>query len=248
MEAYTDFAYVYDKMMKDIPYDEWADYTMSLLAGNEIKAGASITELGCGTGSFTMEMCKLGYRMTGIDISTDMLSVARDKFENSSYRNIVLSQQDMTDFALPQKADAFVCVCDSLNYLIEEGSLEKMFQCILANMKKSGVAIIDMKTRYFYENVLAYNTLAENFDDCSYIWDNYYHEEEHINEYILTVFAKEDKLYRKFEENHFQRAYTINEVLNAAKEAGFATTKVYDAFTMNKPDKISERVYFVFGR
>lgn len=248
MEAYTDFAYVYDVMMKDIPYDEWAAYVKEILIRNKIKPGAHIAELGCGTGSFTMELSKLGYRMTGIDLSSDMLSVAASKFKDSEYADVVFSEQDMADFSLPEKADAIVSVCDSVNYLTEDGNLDSMFDCVSKNLKSNGVFIMDLKTEYFYENVLAYNTMAENFENCSYIWDNYYHEEEKINEYLLTVFVKEGKLYRKFVENHFQRAYDMDDIMNAARRNGFTGIKAYDAFTFDKPGKCSERIYFEFRR
>lgn len=181
MEAYTDFAYVYDVMMGGIPYDEWAEYAGKLLEQNDIKPGARVAELGCGTGSFTMEMCRRGYKMTGIDLSSDMLSVAASKFENTDYSDVVFSEQDMTDFSLPDKADALISVCDSVNYIMEEDGMDKLFACAGKNLKSNGVFIMDLKTRYFYENVLAYNTMAENFENCSYIWDNYYHEEEKVN-------------------------------------------------------------------
>lgn len=248
MEAYTDFAYVYDTMMGDIPYDEWAAYMKELLADEDIKPGARVVELGCGTGSFTMEMCKSGFRMTGIDISTDMLSVASSKFEKSEYKDVVFSEQNMTDFELPEKVDALISVCDAVNYLMEEGDLDKLFANTEKYLKSNGVFIVDLKTKHFYENVLAYNTMAANFDDCSYIWDNYYHEEDRVNEYLLTVFVREGKVYRKFVETHFQKAYEMDEVINAARRNGFTNISVYDAFTKEKPGKRSERLYFVFRR
>ena len=108
---------------------------------------------------------------------------------------------------------------------------------------------MDLKTRYFYENVLAYNTMAENFPTCSYIWDNYYHENDRVNEYLLTLFVQEGKHhYRKYIETHFQKAYEVDEVIEVARKSGFTNISVYDAFTMDKPDKGSERVYFVFRR
>lgn len=248
MGMYTDFAYVYDVMMSGIPYDEWAEYVKELLEKNDIMPGARLAELGCGTGTFAMEMCKGGYKMTGIDLSSDMLSVATSKFEDTEYADTVFSEQDMTDFSLPEKVDACISICDSVNYIMEEDGMDKLFECVAKNLKSNGVFIMDLKTRYFYENVLAYNTMAENFENCSYIWDNYYHEEERVNEYLLTGFVREGKLYRKFVENHFQKAYEVEEVMNAARRCGFTGIKVYDAFTWENPGKRSERVYFVFRR
>lgn len=248
MDAYTGFAYVYDEMMADIPYDEWAQYTKKLLEYDDIKPGAHLAELGCGTGSFTMEMCKLGYKMTGIDISTDMLSVAKNKFEDGEYSDTVFSEQSMADFELPEKADACVSICDSVNYLMEDKDIEGLFKSVDKNLKSNGIFIMDLKTRYFYESVLAYNTMAANFENCSYIWDNYYHDDESVNEYLLTIFTKEGDKYRKFEETHFQKAYDLDKIENIARKFGFTNIKIYDAFTMDKPVKCSERVYFVFRR
>lgn len=248
MEAYTSFANVYDVMMKDIPYEEWAEYVKSLLELNGVKPGAHVVELGCGTGSFTMEMCKQGYKMGGVDLSGDMLSVAVDKFRESEYDDVIFSEQDMQELELPEKVDALVSVCDSVNYIIEDGGLDKVFKQAEKNLKSNGCFIFDLKTRYFYENVLAYNTLAANFDNCSYIWDNYYHEEERINEYLLTLFIQDNKFFRKFVENHFQKAYEIEEVMECARRNQFTNIKVYDAFTMDAPSKCSERLYFVLRR
>lgn len=248
MEAYTDFAYVYDVMMGSIPYDEWADYVKELLEKEHIKAGAQVVELGCGTGAFTLEMCKRNYRMTGIDLSPDMLSVAKAKFEDTEYSDVVFSEQNMTEFEIPEKVDAVVSVCDAVNYVLEEDGLDNIFKCVEKSLKANGIFIMDLKTRYFYENVLAYNTMAENFENCSYIWDNYYHEEERVNEYLLTVFVQEGNLYRKFVENHFQKAYEVEEVVNAARRNGFTNIKIYDAFSTDKPGKGSERVYLIFRR
>lgn len=249
MEAYTNFAYVYDIMMGSVPYDEWAQYVKMLLEKDDIRPGSRLVELGCGTGAFTLELCKLGYKMTGIDLSSDMLSVAKDKFEKTDYADTVFSEQDMQEFALPEKVDALVCVCDSINYVMDVKGLEKVFRCAEQSLKSNGVFVMDLKTKYFYENVLAYNTMAENFPTCSYIWDNYYHENDRVNEYLLTLFVQEGKHhYRKYIETHFQKAYEVDEVIEAARKSGFTNISIYDAFTTDKPDKGSERVYFVFRR
>lgn len=248
METYTNFAYVYDIMMGAVPYDEWAEYVKMLLEKEDIRSGSRIVELGCGTGAFTLQMCNLGYKMTGIDLSPDMLSVARDKFEKTDFADTVFSEQDMQEFTLPEKVDALVCVCDSINYIMDKEGLEKVFRCAEQSLKSNGVFIVDLKTKHFYENVLAYNTMAENFPTCSYIWDNYYHEEERVNEYMLTLFVQDGKFFRRFIENHFQKAYETDEMIQAARRSGFTNISVYDAFTTDKPDKNSERVYFVFRR
>lgn len=256
MDAYTGFAYVYDSFMADIPYDDWAEYTQALLSEYEINSDCkAILELGCGTGEIAQRMARKGFSMIGIDCSTDMLSVATDKMYESQLQ-IMYSNQDMREFALPHKVSAIISICDSMNYITQSQDLKKVFECVVKYLDKSGVFIFDMKTKYFYREILGSKTFADNRENCSYIWENYYDEENCINEYDLTIFNKEvfdkeasDKedegLYRKYEEYHKQKAYDIEEVKNIAEEAGLEVLQVYEACTHELPTDQSERVYFV---
>ena len=74
---------------------------------------------------------------------------------------------------------------------------------------------------------------------------NYYDEKERINEYDLTLFIREGELYRKFEETHFQRCYSLDEVKAAAEAAGMEFVTAYDAFTKDPVKEDSERIYVI---
>ena len=89
---------------------------------------------------------------------------------------------------------------------------------------------------------------AENREECSFIWDNYYYEDEKINEYDLSLFIETDKdsgLYRKYEETHYQRAYTLEEMKELIRKSGLEFVTAYDAFSKNAPMDTSERIYVI---
>ena len=113
---------------------------------------------------------------------------------------------------------------------------------LLQDMDPSGIFIFDMNTEYKYTHLLADGTFAENREESSFIWENFYDEEERINEYDLTLFIKEGELFRKFEETHYQRCYSLDEVKEAAKEAGMDFVAAYDAFTRESVKDDSERI------
>ena len=102
---------------------------------------------------------------------------------------------------------------------------------------------------YKYREILGENTIAENREDASFIWDNFYDEEGQINEYDLALFIPEEiqgeTLYRKYEEVHYQRAYSLETVKNLLEQAGMEFVTVYDAFTHDAPQEYSERVYII---
>ena len=248
MEAYTGFAYVYDEYMDNIPYDEWSEYLIELLKENGIEKGQCIAELGCGTGTVTRILDSNGYDCIGIDLSEDMLAIASEKTYDND-QEIIYTHQDMRDFALPYTVDAMVSIGDSMNYITTADDLKSVFECVYNGLEEGGVFIFDLKTIHFFRDILAENTYAENREDSAFIWDNYYDEKERNNEYELAVFVKnEDGTFDRFEEQHYQHGFTIDEVTGAVNKAGLTVKNVYNAFTKDMPDDKSERLYFVIEK
>ena len=244
MDAYTSFASVYDMFMDNIPYGEWCAYLTSLLKEYGVEDGI-LLDLGCGTGSLTELLAQEGYDMIGVDFSEDMLQIAMEKREESGLPILYLLQ-DMREFELYGTVKAAVSICDSMNYILEKEDLVQVFKLVNNYLDPSGIFIFDMNTEYKYAHLLADGTFAENREESSFIWENFYDEDERINEYDLTLFIKEGELFRKFEETHYQRCYSLDEVKEAAKEAGMEFVAAYDAFTRKQVKDDSERVYLVF--
>lgn len=245
MEAYTGFAYVYDEYMDNIPYEEWEQYLYELLKENNIAVNSSLADLGCGTGTVTRMLDKEGYDILGIDLSEDMLSIASEK-TYASGQQIVYSCQDMRDFEIPYKVDAFVSIGDSMNYITTNEDLYEVFKCVKNGLEAGGVFIFDLKTIHFFRDILADNTYAENREASAFIWDNYYDAESSNNEYELAVFVRNDEgSFDRFEEQHYQHGFTQKEVEEAVNKAGLRIRRVYDAFTHNEPDEESERLYYI---
>lgn len=245
MEAYSGFAQVYDLFMDNVPYEEWCRYLTGLLREWGVKDGL-VLELGCGTGSMTERLASEGYDMIGVDNSEEMLELAMEK-KDASQQDILYLLQDMRSFELYGTVKAVVSVCDSMNYILEKEDLEQVFRLVNNYLDPGGIFIFDMNTEYKYHQ-MGDSTIAENREDGSFIWDNYYDEEERINEYDLAVFVKEGNqgLYRKYEETHYQRAYSMKEMVAAGEAAGMEFLAAYNGFTKEPPREDSERICMIF--
>ena len=247
MEAYSGFAKVYDLFMDNIPYEEWTEYVKELLAEEGIKDGI-LLDLGCGTGSVTELLAKSGFDMIGIDNSEEMLDIAMEKRYESGL-DILYLLQDMREFELYGTVKGVVSICDSMNYILDDEDLLDVFKLVHNYLDNDGIFVFDMNTMYKYQEILADNTFAEDREESSFIWGNYYDEEDEINQYDLTLFVKEeDGRYRKYEETHLQRAYEQQCVEELIKESGLELLHVYDAFTRELPAEDSQRIYFVCRR
>lgn len=253
MEAYTGFAQVYDTFMDNIPYKQWAVYLTALLEEYGVKDGL-VLELGCGTGSMTRLLAGRGYDMIAVDNSEEMLMIAREKSMEDP-GGILYLLQDMRSFELYGTVRAVVSICDSMNYITQPEDLCQVFKLVNNYLDPGGIFIFDMNTLYKYREVLGERTIAENREDCSFIWDNYYDEETRINEYELSIFIKDvsdedaedfgGEPFIRFREEHLQRAYTLDEVKALILEAGMEFVAAYDAFTKEPVQDDSERMYII---
>ena len=277
MEAYTDFAVVYDTFMDNTPYEDWAAHIDRLLKkyglaqkeesgwqeGEEvpeeerIRAAALaaernvVVDLGCGTGALTELLADMGYDMNGIDNSEEMLQIARGKKEKSG-NEILYLLQDMRELELYGTVGAVVSVCDSLNYLLEEEDIIQVFRLVNNYLYPGGVFLFDFNTVYKYETVIGDSTIAENREDCSFIWENYYDAGSRMNEYDLTVFVKEDAMdgkggdrFRRFTETHYQKGYTLQQMRRMVENAGLQFVAAMDADSHEEVKEESERIYIV---
>ena len=233
MESYGRFAGVYDVFMDNVNYREWADYIIETLAQDGIRDGL-VLELGCGTGSMTELLAEKGYDMIGVDNSEDMLEIAMEKRIESGH-DILYLLQNMQEFELYGTVRAIVSVCDCVNYVTDKNELQEVF-CLVNNyLDPQGIFIFDFNTEYKYREILGNQV----------IWENYYNHTSMINEYELTLFVREDEeeaLYRKYQESHFQKAYTLREIRGLIEKAGLRFVAAYDAYTKKAPMHTSERI------
>ncbi len=257
MEAYQDFAYVYDELMDATPYEEWCEF----LAGLIEKYGVSkpernarevldsernlVLDLGCGTGTLTELLYQKGYDMIGVDSSDAMLNIAMEKRAESG-SEILYLLQDMRELELYSTVGTVISVCDSVNYILQEEELLGVFSLVNNYLYPGGIFIFDFNTDYKYREVIGDTTIAENREDCSFIWENYYDPEEGLNEYNLTIFLQEeDDIFRRVTETHYQRVYTVEQMCRLVEQAGMELVELLDADTRNAVTDRSERVYIV---
>lgn len=241
-DGYFAIAGAYDSINSEIDYSAWADFFEKCFEKYSEKKPEIVLDLACGTGRMTAEMSKRGYDMIGVDGSIDMLSEAYSK----DTQGILYLCQDMREFELYGTVAAVVSICDCMNYITEQEDLVTVFKLVNNYLDPEGIFIFDLNTEYKYETVMGDCTIAEDREDSSFIWENQYEKDEKINIYDVSIFVKEtEDLYRKYHETHYQRAYTLDEVQQALKEAGMEFVAAYDAFTKEPPKANSERIYVV---
>ncbi len=225
-EPYTCLSQVYDVLMKNIPYKRW----LAFIESKWEKAKPSLVlDLACGTGTLSVMLAKKGYEVIGCDLSAEMLAVANEKAKKNN-TDILFLQQDIRSFELYGTVDAIICACDSLNYILEEDELLKIFQLVKNYLNPGGLFIFDMKTKYTYERLMSSNSFGYTKQNMACVWENQYDPDSRINDYRVNIFLKHGKLYGRYEEIHHQRAYDTDEVLSLLSKAGLSLMELSDDY------------------
>ena len=121
---YSNFALGYHSIMKNTTQTDFYRYYTDIFKKFDIKPEL-ILDLGCGTGDITHLFAKDGYDMIGVDISFDMLNIAK---KENSHEKILYLNQDMREFELYGTVDVIYSSLDCLNYITDKRDLKKVFK------------------------------------------------------------------------------------------------------------------------
>ena len=240
MSSYTYLAGVYDKLTFNVSYTKRADYFDRIIRkfSNNAK---TLLDIGCGTGKMCEEMAKRGYKVTGADLSVDMLSIA----QQSGSGDVFYICQDMRETKLINPVDVVISTLDAINHLIEVEDVKACFKSAYENICDGGLFVFDMNTVYKHANVMGNNSFVYDMDDVYCVWNSFYEADSHKNEIVIDIFEKRGNAYYRSGESFFERAYPMEQVVELLSDTGFTVLSVYNGDSEDEPKPDGERYVYI---
>lgn len=242
MAAYEALAGIYDALMDDVDYDAWAEYYLRLVrrGGGEIR---HICDCACGTGAMSVRFAERGYRVTGVDLSAPMLARAQEKARRQGVQAMFV-RQDICELSLPRPADALVCACDGVNYLLDDARLNAFFASARNALKPGGALAFDISSAWKLEHVLGNAFFGEERDDVAYLWSNRWDAQARTVAMDITFFLRErEDLYRRCAELHVQKAHDPEHLARLLEANGFRDVEIYGDRTFEAPGPRETRIH-----
>lgn len=241
---YQAFASLYDSLMADAPYEKWIEFVERRLQLENLK-GLSILDIGCGTGELLVLLQQSGAKVAGVDLSAEMLSLAKEKCERAGF-SPPLFQQSMTNLEGLEEQDVVTIFCDSLNYLETEEDIQSTFKSVHQQLKAEGILLFDVHSISKVNKGFINQTFADDVENMAYIWTSFQGEYPNSVEHELTFFIKHEEtgLFERSFELHKQRTFSIDQYKGWLREAGFDKVSIYADFTNEGPSEESERIFF----
>ncbi len=241
---YNDFADIYDELMDDYDYDAWSEHYLALVAGTLGKLPERMAECACGTGRLTVRFGRAGVNVVGVDLSQAMLRRAEEKARKWG----VMAQfvrQDMKKLTLPRRVGAVLATCDGVNYLTGEHDVRAFFGAAYKALLPGGVLCFDLSSRHKLEDVMGDSFFGEERDGLAVLWQNRFARDTHIITMDVTFFVREeDGRYRRFREQHRQRAHSEQEIVSWLSDAGFTKIETFGQMRTDAPQPEDTRIHF----
>lgn len=231
MNEYKGFSYYFDQIMEYIDYNEWLNFTME-----NIKPGARILDLACGSGLLAALLNIEGYETDGLDLSAEMLSIANDRFKGN-HINTSLYQMDMSSFTLPKSYDVVTCYFDSVNHLPTLNMVKGMMRSVYDVLNEDGLFLFDIFSYSKYKDMDNTN-IEEEFEDFSYKWKINL-EKPNILTHDIEIFGDEN-----IHEIYNEYYYSLDDIID--KEL-FEVVKIVGDFNDDLADE-DERILVVLKK
>lgn len=243
---YNDFAEVYDRL-QDADYEKFVDYYEEIFQRYG-KKPELVLDLACGTGNITIPMSKRGYDMIGIDLSCEMLNIAREKAFDEE-QSILFLNQDMSEFELYGTVDAIVCALDGINYITDKEMLQKVFMLVANYLNPGGIMVFDINSEYKLSRILGNNTFVNEEQGIYYVWRNNYSPDTKICEFELNFFEEQENgEYLRFDEFQEERAYSPKEIENIVQNAKLNLEGFFRPFSFENSKETDERIFVVITK
>lgn len=243
---YSEMAKFYDSLNSGLDYKAWADFAVKAIEKYSKTDVSLILDAACGTGSMTLELARRGYDMTGVDLSPEMLTVARQRAAEEDL-DILLLCQDLGEIELYGTVDCVTCCLDSVNHILAPESLERFFELLhTCYLSHGGLLIFDINTPYKFENIYGTNDFILEEEGMLCAWQNFYDRDEGVCHFYLSLFSEdEDGRYSRTDMEQCERVYTKEEICDMLSRHGFETVGIFSDYDFSSPSEEDERLYFV---
>lgn len=246
MTPYSVLAAYYDELMADVDYAGRAAYLGRVFARHGLRPGL-VLDLGCGTGSLSLELSRAGMEVIGLDRSEQMLSAAAQKAGSTNGRVFFICQ-DMRGIDLYGTVDAVVCALDGINHVTSPADVVRVFEGVARFLNPGGLFVFDLNTPYKIAHVLGDNTFTYDTDDVYCVWQNSYRPRTGLCRFDLTFFEWDGACYRRADERFSERVYSTGHIRRMLRQAGLSLEAVYADMTLEMPTDTTERAVYVARR
>jgi SAM-dependent methyltransferase len=252
---YEAYASVYDAIGQGRWSARMAVWALDWLARRDARP-RRVLDLACGTGEAALAFAQVGCDVVGVDRSAAMLAIAQGKARDAGY-DIVFVESDIRELKIENaklkidtsvepshfqfsifnsQYDLVTCFYDSLNYLTEDGDLDRVFRGVAGQLRPGGHLIFDVNTVAEYTTWDERDRVTYDGDGCMVYNKLSYDADARLARGRIVWFVREIDRWWRGEETHVERAWGDGEVRAALMGSGLGLVGRWDSQGSEVPD------------
>ena len=240
MNAYGALAASYDRLTNDVDYGAVVDFYFEILEKEKLRPRTAV-DLACGTGSVSLLLAKRGLRVTGVDMSEEMLCEATQKAQELEDPPYFICQL-LQELRLPRGVDLAVCALDSLDYITDPGDCAEAIRRVYKALNPGGCFIFDVNTPQKLRAMDGQVFLDED-EDVYCVWRGEFDGQTNICSYGMDLFQRHGDLWQRSFEEHREYAYSTEQLTGYLRDAGFTSIRIYADRRFEAPGEQEQRIY-----
>ena len=241
MNAYHDLAVSYDRLTSDVDYQAIVAFYHAILEKENI-CPKSAADLACGTGSVALLLAEEMERVIGVDMSEEMLTVALQRAQEQKKQPLFVCQM-LQELRLDRAVDLAVCALDGLDYILDPADCKEAIRRVYKALNPGGIFIFDVNTPEKLRAMDGQVFLDED-DDVYCVWRGEFDEQTNICSYGMDLFQRRGDVWQRSFEEHQEYAYTVEQLTEYLRSAGFTHIRVYADGKLEAPGEEEQRIYF----
>src|SRR6266511_3047789 len=187
-----------------------------------------ILDMTCGEGTFAVAMAKKGYRVSGVDRSAGMLTLARRK-AREAHVNVRFIKKDVRSLPFKEEFDLVTSWYDSLNYLLRSDDLARAFAGAFRALRPGGVVEVDARNAFVVHR-------------------STWNARSRVATLKVTCFVRHDGRWSRIDELHRERAYQLPAIRSSLRRAGFVEVACWGSIRHMTPPRRGDRKYWIGAR
>ncbi|MBU1107815.1 MAG: class I SAM-dependent methyltransferase [Candidatus Riflebacteria bacterium] len=208
----------------------------------KLAAGDSVLDIGCGTGRHSIELARRGFKVTGVDISSGMLAVARKKATEAGVQ-IEFVECAAQDFVTEKRYDAVLSLCEGALCLIDDDDdIWSRDMAVFANMadalKENGRFLVTVLNAFRLVRSISDVDIAAGMVDLFTLSSRFENE----------VNCKENE--EPVKVKGIERYYTPSELIRMVNRIGLKVDHIYGGTAgawLREPLKLDEIEFMATG-
>lgn len=242
---YQTFAHVYDEVMDHELYHSWVEFTLQSFLNYTHRKIHHVMELACGTGEVSALLTDSGLRVTGVDLSEEMLKIAKEKY-SMTHPTIKWLQKDMRDLTGCSSFDAITLYSDSLCYLVAFEDVLSVFETVYHHLEEEGLFLFDVHSLYQMQQIFPGYQYTYTSEELAFIWQSFEYDEPGSVEHVIDMFVRSrDNLFEHHQEIHLEQTFPMEMYTQALKEVGFRQVWVKADFGKCDVTSDTKRWFFI---